>query len=84
VKSSFSLFLFHVLDNSETINRNMWNLLRLMALTFACGPSWTAYFRIATAGLPLPEGFVPLWARLVLAGCKKCGHSGTRIRYPVT
>jgi len=65
VKSPFYPILCHVPDNSETINRNIWNLLRFMALTFAWGPSWSAYFRLATAGLPLPGDFVPPGARLV-------------------
>ncbi|MHB9073979.1 MAG: hypothetical protein ACYC6G_10680 [Desulfobaccales bacterium] len=38
-----------------------------MSLTFAWGPPGTAYIRFAAAGLPLPELFVPPWARLVLA-----------------
>ncbi|MHB9072748.1 MAG: hypothetical protein ACYC6G_04405 [Desulfobaccales bacterium] len=57
--------MYHVPDNSETITRNNWNLLRFMALNFACGPSCSAYFRLATAGLPATEGFVPPEARLV-------------------
>jgi hypothetical protein len=39
-------------------------VLRLGAAWFRSG---TAYFRLAAAGVPLPEDLVPPWARLVLA-----------------
>jgi hypothetical protein len=55
-------------------------LLRFMPLSFAYGPSWTAYFRFATAGFPLPEDFVPPWRAWFRDVAEKCGHNGTRVR----
>ena len=85
MKPSFCPFLFHVPDNSETINRNRWNLLRFMSFNLAWGPSWTAYFRLEAAGLPLPEAFVLPEARLVFEKLqRKAAKAAQGFDYPVT